>query len=483
MKVLAVNPPFLPKFSREQRSPAVTKSGTLYYPMWLAYAVGALEKAGHECTLVDGPAELHWTRDSVLKYVTSSWYDLVIVDTSTPSIDDDAGFATAIKKASPSTKTVLVGPHVSALSEETLKEYEAVDGVLRGEYEITAVALTEVLAAGENPADVEGVTWRVGDKIVSAPNRVLNDDLDGLPYVSTVYKKFLDIRNYFYSHSRYPIVTILSARGCPHYCVFCVYPQVFSGREYRTRSVGNIIGELRYIRETWPELGELMFEDDTFSVNHERTRSLCEAIIEEDISLVWSANARADLDYETLRTMREAGCRLLCVGIESGDDSVLERMGKRIDRERIVQFFADAKRVGILVHGCFMVGNQGENSATMEKTLNFARRLKPDTAQFFPIMVYPGTAIYKWAEQRGYLNANNFSDWLTDEGLHNCVVELPDLSASELVAFCDRARREFYLSPGYLFYKFKQSLKHPGELGRTVKSAKTFFKHLIKRTG
>lgn len=482
MKILAINPPFLPKFSREQRSPAVTKSGTLYFPMWLAYAVGALENAGHTCMLIDVPADPHWTRDKALRHIESEEYDLAIIDTSTPTIANDAGYAAAVKNVSPDTVTVLVGPHVSALPEEVLKEYDGINGVLRGEYDTTVVALAETLEADKAPTEVEGVTWRLGDCVVSAPERPLSGNLDGLPYVSQIYEKFLDIRNYFYSHSRYPVVTTLSARGCPHYCVFCVYPQVFSGREYRARSIDDVIGELEYINGTWPNLGELMFEDDTFSVDRERTRRLCEAMTDEGLGLIWSANARADVDYETLRAMREAGCRLLCVGVESGDDSVLDSMGKSINRGRIEQFFADTKRAGILIHACFMVGNPGETRETMENTLRFARKLKPDTAQFFPIMVYPGTAIYRWVEQRGYLTADDYSDWLTDEGSHNCVVDLPDLPASELVAFCDRARREFYLSPGYLFYKLKQSLRHPSELGRTAKSARVFIKHLIKGT-
>lgn len=448
--------------------------------MWLAYAVGALEETGHECNLIDVPADPGWTRDGVLRHVASSAYDLALVDTSTPTIDNDAGFAAAIKEVSPETRTVLVGPHVSALPEETLKEFETVDGVLRGEYEMTAVALAVALENGGDPSAVEGVTWRIGNTVVSAPARSPLNDLDSLPYVSRVYDKYLAIGNYFYSHSRYPIVTILTARGCPHYCVFCVYPQVFSGREYRVRSPDNVVAELKYIKETWPNLGELMFEDDTFSVDRERTRLLCEAMLDEGVGLTWSANARADLDYETLRVMREAGCRLLCVGVESGDDSMLESMGKQVGRGRIEQFFADAKRVDVLVHGCFMVGNPGETRGTMEKTLEFAKKLRPDTAQFFPIMVYPGTAMYRWAEQHGHLTADGFSDWLTDEGLHNCVVDLPGLPASELVAFCDRARREFYLSPGYVFYKMRQLLKRPRELGRTLKSARVFFKHLYK---
>jgi len=129
-----------------------------------------------------------------------------------------------------------------------------------------------------------------------------------------------------------------------------------------------------------------------------------------------------------------------------------------------------------------MVGHPGETRATMEETLAFARKLLPDTAQFFPVMAYPGTALYQWARRNDYIRAASFADWLTPEGLHNCVLERPDLPAAELVAFCDRARREFYLSPRYLARKFWQVVTRPAELERTWRSGRTFLKHLFRGT-
>ncbi|UCH77838.1 MAG: cobalamin-dependent protein [Candidatus Coatesbacteria bacterium] len=481
MKILFLNPPFLPKFSREQRSPAVTKSGTVYYPMWLSYAAGAALQAGHDVQLVDCPADERWPWDRLLQTVAAEPYELAVIAASTPSLANDASRAAALREAQPGLRTVLVGPHVSALPEETLTAYPALDGVLRGEYEATVVELADVLAAGGDPATVAGVTWRRDGELVAAPDRPL-DDPDRWPFVAQTYERFLDVRNYFYAHSLYPIVTILSARGCPNYCIYCVYPQTFSGHNYRPRATRAVVDEFRFIKKTWPQVREVMFEDDTFSIDHERTREVCEALVVADLRLPWSANARCDLDLPTLQLMRRAGCRLLCVGVESGSGEMLASMKKRIDRAQIERFFADASRAGIMIHGCFMVGNPGETRATMEETLTFAKRLRPDTAQFFPVMAYPGTALYRWAEQHDFIRAECFADWLTPEGQHNCVIDRPDLPAAELVAFCDRARREFYLSPRYLARKFWQVLTHPGELKRTWRSGKRFLGPLLRGT-
>jgi radical SAM superfamily enzyme YgiQ (UPF0313 family) len=481
VNILFLNPPFLPKFSREQRSPAVTKSGTIYYPMWLSYAAGAAVAAGHDVLLADVPADPRWPFDRVRAEVRAGKFDLAVVATSTPSIANDAAAAAALAEDCPSLCTVLVGPHVSALAEQTLAEYPGPDGVMRGEYERTVLRLADALAAGDDPAAVPGVTWRGDDGVTSAPPAELEDP-DTWPFVSETYARFLEVGNYFYSHSLYPIVTILSARGCPNYCIYCVYPQTFSGHGYRPRATEAVVEELRFIKRTWPGVREIMFEDDTFSIDHARTRELCEAMAAADLGVKWSANARCDLDLETLRMMKRAGCRLLCVGVESGSDDMLGGMKKSMDRGRIERFFADAARAGVMLHGCFMVGNPGETRETMERTLSFAKKLRPDTAQFFPVMAYPGTALYRWAEKNGYLRTTCFAEWLTPEGSHNCVIDRPDLPAEELVAFCDRARREFYLSPPYLARKLWQVLARPGELKRTWRSGRRFFRHLLRGT-
>jgi radical SAM superfamily enzyme YgiQ (UPF0313 family) len=127
-----------------------------------------------------------------------------------------------------------------------------------------------------------------------------------------------------------------------------------------------------------------------------------------------------------------------------------------------------------------MVGNRGETKETMEKTLEMAKRISPDTAQFFPIMVYPGTKAYQWAKESNYLTTHDFREWLTEEGLHNCVVSKPDLTKEELVEFCDRARREFYLRPGYMLSKLIQILTHPRETKRILRAARTLFRFIFR---
>jgi radical SAM superfamily enzyme YgiQ (UPF0313 family) len=298
--------------------------------------------------------------------------------------------------------------------------------------------------------------------------------------VSAVYRNHLPIEPYFYGHSRHPLVVIVTGRGCPFRCTYCVVPQTLQGHRYRKRSVDNVAAEFKYINDTFPEAREIMIEDDTLTADRKRCRRLAQRLIEIGATRIpWSANARADVDYETMRLMKKAGCRLFCVGFESGDQQILDniRKGTRIDRIR--SFVKDAKRAGILVHGCFMVGNRGESRETLETTLRFAKELNPDTAQFYPIMVYPGTADYDFFSRKGWIVSDNFRDWLTDEGLHSSVVSNPDLTYEQLVLFCDRARREFYLRPRYILAKMVQMVRHPSEAKRIVKAARTLVRYLL----
>lgn len=153
MKIVALNPPFLPRYSRESRSPAVAKSGTLYYPMWLAYAVGCLEKLGHEVLFIDAPAA-GLSFEEAAKRIGEFSPRLAVVDTSTPSIYSDVEAACGLKKRIPGLFTVLVGVHVSALPEETLSLNPGIDAVAFGEYEAT---LAELAAAFDAPAGAGGL--------------------------------------------------------------------------------------------------------------------------------------------------------------------------------------------------------------------------------------------------------------------------------------------------------------------------------------
>ena len=181
-----------------------------------------------------------------------------------------------------------------------------------------------------------------------------------------------------------------------------------------------------------------------------------------------------------MRLMRKSGCRLLCVGFESGSQEILDRLQKHIRREGYLKFRDDARRAGLLIHGCFMYGNDGETQETMRQTLELAKELNCDTAQFYPIMVYPGTRAYDDYKKKGYITAKSYKEWLTPEGHHNCVVNLPNISKKELVEFCDLSRREFYLRPRYMASKMKQIFTHPRETKRILRASGTLIKHLFR---
>lgn len=481
MNVLMLNPSFFSKYSRFSRSPAVTKSGTIYYPIWHAYATGVLEKEGYCVKLVDAPAD-GISKNDCYEIAAKFQPDLVVVYTSTPSIFNDIDIAGEIKTLLPKCFIVLTGPHVSALPIKSLEIDERIDAVARGEYDLTLVDLLSVMGVQGDLETVKGITFRNGGKIVSTPDREYIEDLDSLPFVSAVYKKHLSIENYFYAHCRYPTVSIFTSRGCYAKCNYCVYPEQMFGRRQRQRSPENIVAEFQFIEKELPQVKEVLIDDDTFSFNKEHTLKFCELMIAKEIKIPWTVECRANLSYETMVMMKKAGCRLIVVGFESADNAILKNVNKGITVERMTSFVKDAKKANILLHSCFMVGNQGETKETMKKSLRFAKKINADTCQFFPLMVYPGTKAYDWAKENGFLITEDYTKWLTEGGLHNCVINTEELSADELVAFCDYARKKYYLSMKYIFYKLAQMLKSPREIKKTFKSVKTFSKYLFKRS-
>ena len=521
MKIVTLNPPYFPMFSRASRSPAVTKSSTLYYPFFLSYATGVLEDDGFDVSLIDAPgAKLD--RQATIEKIKALKPEIVFCETCTPSIENDLEVMKEIKEAGVP-MVVAVGTHVSALPEEVLSQNPFVDAVCRHEYEYIARDVanwvrgrrtevrgregtevggqrTEVRKGqrsevggqraegggqrtedGWDLSDIKGISYRCNGRICHNPARPHIENLDELPFVSRVYRDHLrpHIDSYFYGANLHPVVSILSGRGCPHRCAYCVYPQTMMGHRYRLRSVKNLVDELEFISNELPEVKEIFLEDDTLTVNQARARAISQEIIDRKLKIIWSTNSRADADYETMRIMHKSGCRLLCVGFESGSQEILDKLQKHIIRDNYFKFRDDARRAGLLIHGCFMYGNDGETKETMRQTLELAKELNCDTAQFYPIMVYPGTRAYDDYKKMGYITAHSYREWLTPDGQHNCVISLPNISKEELVAFCDQSRREFYLRPKYILSKVRQIFSHPRETKRILRASGTLMKHIF----
>lgn len=499
MKIFFINPPFKSaygKFSRESRSPAVTKSGALYYPLWLIYAAAYAEKQGFLVKFLDAPAE-QMNEATSLEYVKAHGKDtrLFVLDTSTPSIYSDIRFGEKLKDIYPDAFVLLVGTHPSATPEETLAYNTKIDGVARREYDITVSKLAKVLEEGGDLSTVQGLSYRkklenkksnkdaASSVICHNPDQPYLEDLDEIPMAAAFIKEHLNYKNYFFAAAEYPEIQIFTGRGCPCMCNFCVYPQTMHGHKYRLRTPENVVAEFRYIREHFPDVKEVVIEDDTFTISKERVKAICDLLIKEGLNkrFKWLCNARVNtLDLATMQLMKKAGCRLIIPGIESGNQKILDNIKKGTNLQQIHAYIQNAKRAGLLVHACYMVGNEGETKETMEETLRLALKLNTDTAQFFPLIPYPGTEAYAWAKKNHYL-AGGYDDYCKEDGTHNCVLNLPGLSGKEMVDFCDEARRRYYLRPRYILHRLYVGLKDPADLKRSLKAFSKIKKYLFKK--
>lgn len=479
MKVCFINPPFKAeygKFSRESRSPAIGHSGVLYYPLWLIYAAALTEKNGFDVAFIDAPAR-PWNEEQTLSCVAEVAADskLFVLDTSTPSINSDLRFAEKLKNIYPNSFIVLVGTHPTATVEETMENGKSVDAIARKEYDVTILELSRALKNGTNLADVKGLSYRQNGEIKNNSDREPLENLDEIPMAAKFIKEHLNEYDYVFPAATYPAIQIFTGRGCPARCNYCVYPQVMHGHNYRKRSVENVVAEFQYIADNFPDVKEIVIEDDTFTIDKKRVMEICDRLIELGLHkrFRWLCNARVNLDYETMVSMKKAGCRLLIPGVESFNQQILKNVKKGTTIKQIENYMASAKKAGLLVHACYMVGNEGETRETMQETLNAALRFNTDTAQFFPLIPYPGTEAYKWAKENGYISGN-YDEYIHEDGTVSCVLNLPDISANDLVEFCAMARRKYYLRPRYIAHRLKMGLTDREDFKRSWKAFETF---------
>ena len=475
MKVYLLNPPYFPRFGREMRWQDTGRGGTLYYPIWLSYAAGLLESRGHTVRLADCPA-WNWSVNDVLMDVKKFNPEMVVVETSFTSLNNDLEVSRQIKKAF-DVPVVIVGPPTSQFPEKML---EVVDFVARYEYEYTLLELAE----DEKASDILGLSYKRHGKICHNLNRPWIKDLDELPFVSRVYREHLKVYDYFLNYSLYPMVQIFTGRGCPYQCTFCAWPQTFMGRGYRVRSVENILGELKWVEENMPNVKEVFFEDDTFTVDWKRVVEFCEGYREMGLDLSWSCNARVDtLDLETMREMGKANCRFLIVGFESADDTILGNIRKGFTVEQAREFAENVKKAGLLLHADFIIGLPSESKETIEKTRRFIKEIKPDQLQISVVSPFPGTELYKWCEENGYLVTSSPDEYLDREGHQKSIVSYPWLSAEDIAKGVDDILKDYYISVGYVPVALKQVFRRNGfcEFKRLAKSARMFVKYAFRK--
>lgn len=487
MKVFFVNPPFKSEygtFSRESRSPSIGHGGALYYPLWLIYAAAVVEKEGFNIEFLDAPANRLNEEQSLNKIddVAESTR-LFVLNTSTPSIYSDVEFGAKLKKKYPDSAIALVGTHPSALPEETLKLNKNIDVVAKGEFDYIIRDLAYALREEKDLSGVKGIVYRKGKQIIWNEPAEHIANLDEIPFAAKFIKEHLDYRQYFFVAATYPEIQMFTGRGCPAQCNFCVYPQTLHGHKYRLRTPENVIEEMQYIADNFLDVKEIVIEDDTFTINKERVKTICELMIQKGLHkrFKWLCNARVNLDYDTMVLMKKAGCRLIIPGIESSDQEILNNIKKGITVAQIKEYVKNAKKAGLLVHACYMVGNMGETRESMERTLELALELNTDTAQFYPLQPYPGTVAYQWAKENGYLLAKDYADYCNEDGSIHCVIGLPGISSQDMMDFCAYARKKYYLRLRYIAHRLWVGMQDRGDLKRSLKAFKILRKSLFNK--
>lgn len=471
MRVAFLNPMFGVDFTKSARWFARSRGRVQRHPDYFCTAAAVVEQAGHELFFLDAQAK-NMPTEAYLEELKRFSPDMIAYQATTPSIDSDIACAGQCKEAT-GALNVMVGPHVSAEPEDTLRRSNgAVDAVAKGEYDYTV----RDLANGVAVKDCVGAAWMDGDTFVVNPARPMIANVDELPFPAWSH---IDINDYWDAGKLFPFLTLISGRGCHGGCTFCQLPQVMNGHGLRARSVENVIAEIEYDMKLFPDLQEIMFEDDSLFAPATRGRltALCEELIRRDFGISWSGNARADAnDLETLKLMRRAGCRMLCVGFEFGDDEVLKNIRKGVTTDEMRQFSENAYKAGIRIHGCFMFGGPGETKETARKTIAMARRLKIDTAQFSGVVAYPGTKYYEWAKREGYIVPKDWRNWVDENYEQVTTQSLPGLTDKEINALIDEGLRAFYLRPSQM-WRMLLRIRSMSDVKAKLHGLKSFFNY------
>lgn len=468
LRTLFLNPPSWQGFDggAGSRYQAKREIRSFWYPTWLAQPAALIEGS----RLVDAPPG-DLSRDDVLRIARD--YELVILHTSSPTLRGDAGLAEALKNQNPDVKVGFVGAHAAVLPEAALQSSEAVDFVCRKEFDFTCRDVAE----GKPLESIPGLSFRRDGKIIHNPERELIRDFDGLPSVMDVYKRDLAIEDYAIGYLKHPYISHYTGRGCPAQCTFCLWPQTVGGHSYRAKTPEAVYREMAHARKLFPQVKEFFFDDDTFTAVAPRARDIARQL--GRLGLTWSCNARANVNYETLKTMRDNGLRLLLVGYESGNQKILDNIKKGVRLEEARRFTRDCKKLGITIHGTFILGLPGETRETIRETIAFAKEVDPFSLQVSLAAPYPGTELYRQAMENGWFSE---AVGLTDQhGQQTAVLEYEGLDKDEIFRSLEVFYKSYYFRPKPIARILLTMLQDAEVMKRRLREGAEFFKFLSSR--
>ncbi len=453
MKITLVNPPY----------PASVHSHPAFIPLGLAYLGAVAEQAGHQVTVIDCQAEKLSPETFKARFLQTP-SDLVGVTATTLLYKTAMQLITLAKQLQPQAVTVLGGSHGTFWDQNAIEEYPALDVVVRREGEQTFLELIDKLESQSSLKDVLGVTYRDGDKSVRNLDRPFIEDLDSLPFPAHHLFPLEKLK-----HNGKIIFPLVSSRGCVYWCDFCSTVRMF-GRGYRMRSPGNVVDEMQLIHDKYG-VDQVTFYDDAFSVDRDRVVKICQQLHERKLQLKWDCGTRVDMvDRELMKTMRDAGCFAVWLGVESGSEIILGAMNKKIKIDQTKLAYKTAHELGLMTIANVVLGFPGETEQTARQTIKLVKELNPDDVGFYIATPYPGTPMYEEVIKKGWLRVTDFDKYDTA----GPTFETPTLSMEKVAELRSKAYQEFYLRPSYVI----KMMRHGGVYG--VAAVKTSGAYLLR---
>ncbi len=362
--------------------------------------------------------------------------DFLVLNVASTTLEKDLSILTQARDLLEDTVVIVKGAIFNFNSYALLQQYPEIDIALRGEIE---PAFDEIIQY-KDLKDIKGITYQIDEKIVSTPDRELSDNLDYLPFLD---RDLIDNSIYIRPDTRKPQTIIRVSKGCPNHCFFCLATPL-NGKNVRYRSAELVVEEIRECVLKY-NIKNFIFWSDLFNFDNGWVQRLCRLIIESGLKISFSANTRVDtLDFETLQLLKKAGCSLLSIGIESGCQEILDKMGKRITIGQIENAISMINKVGIQIYAYYVIGLPWESKETIEKTYKFAKKLNTHFASFYTATALMGTTFYD------YVKKNRLGEINYEKPYFIPTVKSYKLTSDEIYEYNKKMNRDYYLRPKYI---------------------------------
>jgi radical SAM superfamily enzyme YgiQ (UPF0313 family) len=406
------------------------------FPFLLGYTAALLRDDGVDVEVIDACAERIGPEEFQTRFEASG-ADVVVAEISTPSFHGDMRCFEGMRTAGFDGPILAAGLHKPLYDPSFLEGTSLIDGALVGEYELT---VRDFVRAACKPKDaIPGLIWRGRDGIIDGGRKHSQEGLDEFPWPAREFFP-MDCYHDLPGGIPGPSVQLWASRGCSFTCNFCAWPQILYGdNAYRTRDPHLVADEMIAMIDSGYK--SVYFDDDTFNLGKGRTAAIAAAFSDKGIDFPWAFMGRADTcDPKQYEALAATGLAAVKYGVESADSARLRQIGKNLDVARVRESVKTVHALGIKVHLTFMFGLQGETLDTMQRTLDLAYELDPDSAQFTVAVPFPGSRLHEELKESGRLDGLEFEDL---DGYRTGVVSTDALQAEQIIAFVHGVHRRW----------------------------------------